>query len=328
MRTQGLKKILRSDTTVLVGIIILISVIFGAINPSYFSGVNLINIARTGLEDSIFAIAVLLIMIAGGIDMSFMAIASFAMYAAILIVTNAGYDAPIIVLILMVAGFGILLGLLNAFFVCKTNLPAFIVTLGTSIVIKGATIILLGTSYITVLPTDMGVIAKTYLLTAAAPDGSKTGLSILVLFVAILYVATALLLKYTRFGRNMYAIGGDKVAATRAGINITATTMMVFGLSGAVAGIGGLVHATLMHVAVPGDLVGNELDVIAAVILGGAQADRGRGSVLQTILGVLIITIISSNLTLIKVPTHWQQAVLGVVILGGTLIQGLRSRKG
>lgn len=316
-----------NDWFVLLLVLIVVSVIFGIINPLFFSPVNLINIIRTGMVHSIMAISVLLIMVSGGIDISFMAIGSLSMYLTVKFCVDRGFDAPILFIFGMAILIGLLFGLINAFFVSKT-IPAFIVTLGTMNIIKGGMILFLGTKYIVDIPTSMTKLSKSFIITATAEDGSVTGLSVIVLLVVAIYLFTSLLLKHTKMGRYIYAIGGDLVAAERAGIRVTKVLFFTYGLAGAIAAIGGVVHGTLFRTAVPGDIIGSELFVIAAVILGGAQIGKGKGTVIGTLLGVLLITIINNNLILLKVPTYYQQAVLGILVIIGTLMQLRMSGKG
>jgi simple sugar transport system permease protein len=325
---KRLQNFTHHDWSILLIVLIVLSVIFGLINPLFFSSTNMVNIVRTGMVNSIMAISVLLIMIAGGIDISFMAIGSVAMYSTVKFCLSYGYDAPLIFIFGMAALIGLLFGFINAFFVSKLELPAFIVTLGTMNVIKGGMILFLGTTYIVDIPSSMANLSRTFLLTARAEDGSMTGLSIIVLVAVAIYLLVSFLLNYTKMGRNIYAVGGDLVAAKRAGIGTSSVLFFTYGLAGIIAAIGGVVHGTLFRTAVPGDIIGSELFVIAAVILGGAQIGKGKGTVMGTFIGVLLITIITNNLILLKVPTYYQQAVLGVLIILGTILQLQKNKKG
>jgi simple sugar transport system permease protein len=325
---KRLQNITLSEWSILLIVLIVISVIFGLINPLFFSSTNMVNIVRTGMVNSIMAISVLLIMVAGGIDISFMAIGSVAMYSTVKFCLVYGYDAPILFIFTMAALIGLLFGLLNAVFVSKLDLPAFIVTLGTMNIIKGGMILFLGTTYIVDIPSSMASLSRTFIISAKAADGSITGLSIIVLIAVAIYLLVSFMLNYTKMGRSIYAVGGDLVAAKRAGIRTSQVLFFTYGLAGVIAAVGGVVHGTLFRTAVPGDIIGAELFVIAAVILGGAQIGKGKGTVIGTFLGVLLITIITNNLILLKVPTYYQQAVLGVLIILGTILQLQKKKKG
>lgn len=325
---KRLQNFTQKDWSILLIILIVLSLVFGLVNPLFFSSTNMVNIVRTGMVYSIMAISVLLIMVASGIDISFMAIGSVAMYSTVKFCLTYGFDAPLIFIFGMASLIGLTFGLINAFFVSKFELPAFIVTLGTMNIIKGGMILFLGTTYIVDIPSSMANLSRTFLITATAEDGSVTGLSVIVLIAVAIYLLISLLLNYTKMGRNIYAVGGDLVAAKRAGIRTSTVLFFTYGLAGIIAAIGGVVHGTLFRTAVPGDIIGSELFVIAAVILGGAQIGKGKGTVIGTFIGVLLITIIQNNLILLKVPTYYQQAVLGVLIILGTILQLQKNNKG
>jgi simple sugar transport system permease protein len=126
------------------------------------------------------------------------------------------------------------------------------------------------------------------------------------------------LLQWTMLGRGIYAMGGSLVAAERAGFRIRRQQLFIYGLAGLLSGVAGLVHACMMRNANPFDLVGMELNVIAAVVLGGASITGGRGTVLGTVLGVLLIVTINNSLILLNIPSYWQKVVTGGVILVST----------
>jgi simple sugar transport system permease protein len=135
------------------------------------------------------------------------------------------------------------------------------------------------------------------------------------------------MLKKTMFGLAIFAIGGDSESARRAGFPVVRIQVLVYMLVGVLAAIAGVFHVTLGRNANPQDLVGNELDVIAAVVLGGASVFGGRGSVSGTVLGVLLIQVINNSLILAGVPTAWQRAAVGVLLIVGVGIQALSEKR-
>jgi simple sugar transport system permease protein len=316
-----LAKLRKSRELPLVLVIVGISIIFALINPSFFTVGNLFNIARAGIELNIFAIGVLIVTISGGIDISFMAVAAFAMYVTTKLFIEMHWQGPISLMFVVATVIGILLGLVNAFFITVFKLPSFIVTLGTLNLFRGSLLALIGTIFLVEVPKSMIAFSQTHLVVVKNGDGSTSGLHIGVLLVLILYILASLLLKYTMLGRSIYAIGGDRVAAKRVGINVSLVLCFVYAVSGGLAGFAGLMHTALFRISVPSDLVGNELTVIAAVVLGGANMTQGKGTILGTFLGVLLITIIGNSLTLLKIPSYWQQIVMGGIILTGICIQ-------
>jgi simple sugar transport system permease protein len=136
-----------------------------------------------------------------------------------------------------------------------------------------------------------------------------------------------LLLNYTMLGRGVYALGGAREAAERAGFNVPRIQYFIYGFVGLLSGVAGMTFGSLARQANPQDIVGMELNVIAAVVLGGAQLTGGRGSVLGSVLGVILVVIASNSLVLIGVPTVWQRVVIGLIILIGTGLPALQARR-
>jgi simple sugar transport system permease protein len=146
--------------------------------------------------------------------------------------------------------------------------------------------------------------------------------------VAVVTVLIALMLGRTMFGRSIYAIGGDTEAARRVGIRVVRTQVWLYVLVGALAAFGGVIYVILGRNANPQSLVGTELDIIAAVVLGGASIFGGRGSVLGTVLGVVLVQLINNNLVLLGIPSTWQRATVGVLLLFGVSVQALGGNRG
>ncbi len=321
------KKLLKSNEILLVIIIIGLSILFGSVNPSFLTIGNWFNIFRACLVLSIFGIGVLFVTISGGIDVSFMAIAAFSMYVTTKVFIALEWTGSITIMFIVSTLIGILLGLVNAFFITRFKLPSFIVTLGTQNLFRGVLLALVGTMFLVNVPKSMIAFSQAQLFVIKNSDGSTSGLHIGVLIVIVLYILATLLLKYSMLGRCMYAIGGDIVAAKRVGINVNLILGFVYGAAGALAGFAGLMHTALFRISIPSDLVGNELTVIAAVVLGGANMAEGKGTTFGALLGILLITIISNSLTLLKIPSYWQQIVMGVIIIVGTSIQSYSQKK-
>lgn len=320
------KRLLKTSESLVGTLILLIIIIFSIVSPEFRSISTVFNILRAFIVSSIVALALLLVFVSGGIDMSFMSIASVSMYVTATILNRLGGNPPLILAFIIGAAAGAVLGLINAFFVTKTDMPIFIVTLATHFIYKGACLAFIGTEVLQV-PDSMIKLSKTNLVTISLPNGFVTSLNVSILIVIVLYVLVFLMLKYTKFGRKLYAVGGDSVAAERSGINVPVTITMMFVCSGVIASVAGILNASLLRLASPGDMIGNELPIMAAVILGGADSAKGKGSVLGTALGVLLIALISNSLTMLKIPSYWQEAVLGLIVILGTILQHLLGRK-
>ena len=319
-----IKKLTKSNESVMGLLIILIIILCSLLSPEFRTINTVFNMVRALLITSILAISSMLIFIVGGLDLSFMAIASFSMYSSVQFFTNINPGAPILVMFLFGIAVGVGLGLVNAFFVIITKMPIFIVTLATQFIFSGACLAFVGTSFLQV-PQPMVELSQSNIIQATDPSGSTIGINVSVIVIIALYIAMFMILKYTKFGRSLYAIGGDTDAAKRVGINVPKNLAAVFALAGGIAAIAGVLNGSLLRLAVPGDLVGGELTVIAAVILGGANNALGKGTIHGTLLGVILIVIISNSLNLLKIPSYYQGAVLGAVIILGTIFSNVFS---
>lgn len=316
----------RNET--LVAIILVAFIAFTAIvDPRFLSLATLLDLLRNGLILAIFSIGVLLVLISGGIDVSFTALAAFAMYSATKLVMALGLGDTFAVAFLFAALIGIGLGLVNGFFVATLKLPTLIVTLGTLSVFRGFLLTFVGSQLISNIPSGMRDFSRSVLWSGELPDGTFGRLPSATLVLVAAVVLTAFILYRTTLGRNIFAIGGSREAATRIGINVTATQYFVYIYVGMLSGIAGILHASLARVANPFDLVGLELSVIAAVVLGGARLSGGTGTILGTLLGVALIVVINNSLITLGIPSTWQNVVIGGLILIGTGVPAWRARR-
>jgi simple sugar transport system permease protein len=229
----------------------------------------------------------------------------------------------------MATGIGVLLGLVNAFFVHSLRMIPLIVTLGTGTAVRGFILGVVGTSQINIdqMPPLLIGFARTDLFSVTQADGSEAGLSAMVLVYVVIALLVHLMLRHTMMGRGIYALGGGTEAARRVGFNVRRTTFVIYGLAGALAGFAGLLHGAMIWTANPRDMVGLELDVIAAVVLGGASIFGGRGTVIGTMLGVLTLVVITNSLIILGVDTTWQRVVVGLIVIAATAATAWRDRK-
>ncbi len=321
-----MKKIVLKNETLVALTIVGLSLLIGLINPAFFSVANLFDIARNCVITGIFAVGVLIVLISGGIDVSFTAIAAFSMYVTCKILELFSVDSPLIVVFLISGGIGILLGLINAALIYYFSLPTMIVTLGTQSLYRGFMLAFIGTAYIIDIPQSMIGLSKYNLIHFAAADKTMIGLHSSILFLIAVIVLGWLILRFTMIGRGIYAIGGDIEAAKRVGFNVKNIQFFVYSFVGLISGIAGIIQASLTRVANPFDIVGTELNVIAAVVLGGARITGGYGTIIGTMLGVCLVVIINNSLILLGVPSYCQQVVTGLLILMGTGIPAYQSK--
>ena len=323
---KKVKQILTTNEIIVVYIIIALCILIGIVNPVFLGVSTAITLSRAMLVTLIFAICEMVVIVSGGIDVSFPAVACIAMYSTIRFVIAFKIDSPIFAYI-MVSLIGVAFGAINAYLIAKIKLPPLIATLGVSSVANGATLAFLGTKEISNIPDKIDALSKVFLVSFTNSQGITYQLTALILIPVIMIIAAYYVLKFTMLGRGIYAIGGDKNAARIAGFNVTKIQFIVYMSSGLFAGIGGLTYTILMRQASPQSLMGSEMMVIAAVVVGGTRITGGHGTVIGTILGVLLIAIVQNNLIMLGIPTHFQTFVVGLIIVIGTSITSLRAKK-
>ena len=307
--------------------VIALSLLIGAINPVFFSVANLFDLLRSATVEMLFALGVLVVIASGGIDVSFTAVAIFALYASVRLLNGMDYDGGMALPYLLAASIGVALGLINGLFIALFKLPTLIVTLGTQSLFRGFLLFFIGAVIIRDIPDGMTEFARSSLLTITAPNGALVSLHVAAPLPLVAAIITGLLLKYTMLGRSIYALGGAPEAAERAGFNIRRTQLFIYAFVGLLSGIAGMTYGALNRQANPFDLVGTELDVIAAVVLGGAAITGGRGSVIGTLLGVMLIVIVNNSLILVGIPSVWQRVVIGAIIIIGTGVSAYQIRR-
>jgi simple sugar transport system permease protein len=312
-----------------VGLVLVVAMlVIGSINPAFWDAANLFSLLRANVITGILALGVLVVMLSGGIDVSFPAFAIASMYLTIKGMIALGYDGVVLPFIASTL-IGLLLGLVNALFVHKLRMIPLIVTLGTGTAVRGFLLGAVGASQINIdrMPPSLIAFARTDLLQVPTAGGQHAGLSAMVLIYVALALCVHLLLRHTLIGRSIYALGGGEEAARRLGFSVAATRTMIYALAGALAGFTGLLHGSMIWIANPHDMTGMELDVIAAVVLGGASIFGGRGSVLGTMLGVFTLVMITNSLIIMHIDTTWQRVVVGLIVIAATAATSWRDRR-
>lgn len=283
-------------------------------SPYFLTVENLLNVLRQSSINAILALGQLLVIITAGIDLSI---------GSVLGVTN------VLLAILLVAGWhplsacaaaigvGLAVGLLNGLLLTRLRLPhPFISTLGTMNVARGAALLLAGGVPISGLPGTF----------RAATGGNVSGIPMPVIIAAAAYVAGHVFLTRTVWGRDLYAIGGNREAARLAGIPVDRRLNLAYALSGFTAALAAIVLAGRMNSGFPLAGSGAELDAIAAAIIGGASFFGGVGTVGGTLIGALIIGFLRNGLNLLDVSAYWQMVVIGCVIVAAVFVDVLRQR--
>ncbi|MDA3921887.1 MAG: ABC transporter permease [Salinisphaera sp.] len=301
--------------------IVVLALVVGVLNPGFLSWATVFNILRNSYVPVLFALGVLLVLVMGGIDVSFDAVGIFAGYASSVLVAGGHLPGHLWLMFVVSTLIGAGLGAFNALVVSFGNLSVLIVTLATRGIFAGIMLAFVGSAFISNLPESLQSFNMDYLVRTHTATGQLAGLQMLVVPVGIVCLLVALGLRFTVIGRGIYAIGGSEDAARRAGFPVGMIKTIVFCIAGALAGTAGMVHVSLIGFANPQDLVGDELIVIAAVVLGGASIFGGRGSVTGTVLGVLLIELIQYSLIILGVQSSWDDAAIGILLFIGIVLQ-------
>ncbi len=308
-----MKKLFQYHETYLVIIIFILSAVITSINPNYFTAENMFDLLKSNSFVGIMAIGMLLVLISGGIDISFAAIATVSEYVMALTIMRIGGNIVIALTVAVIVGTA--LGMINGVLIYYFRIPSIITTIATMNIFYGFLIVFTGGKWIYSLPAWFRNFAEIRLITFYNGNGIPYGLSIITFIWILVVVCAVVILKYTILGRSIYALGGDRKSSTRVGFNIFFTETFVYSFMGFLSGIAGVVQALLVQTVAPNSIVGKELDVIAAVVLGGASLSGGRGSVFGAILGVALLAILKNGMTLMAVPAVWYEFLVGVVIL-------------
>lgn len=317
--TNLLKKY--SIAFVLLGMIVAISIV----EPKFLTSTNIFNVLTQSAIYGIMALGLTLIIISKGIDLSAGSLVALAGIVAASVgqvadATTKFYPnlgaLPLIVPILAALAIGGALGAINGGLIAFTGIPAFIATLGMTTVARGFTLMYTGGKPISQLTPQF-----TFL-------GGKIGfMPVPVIIYAIMVGITWVLLNYTSFGKNIYAIGGNIKAAEVSGVNVKKNTVMIYTFAGLMYGVAALVFAGRVGGMHPGAATGYELTAIAATTIGGTSHSGGIGTIGGAVIGALILSVLRNGLTLLGVQAYWQQIVEGAIIVGAVIVDMRKHKK-
>lgn len=273
---------------------------------------NLTSLLNNNSVNLIWAVGLLVVLIAGGIDISFAVAASVVQYVTFYVLEAFG-GGNWALGILVAASLGLLLGCINAALIHRFRIISIVVTIATFNAFFGLLMFFSKGKYIYNLPDWWGT--RVVLFEHQGIDGRWAELNLPVLVMAVCVVSTWILIRHTSTGRQLYAFGDNPEGAARAGISVAAMQFIAFGWMGLMAGIGGLMQVNITQEIVPNALIGRELDVLAAVVLGGARLGGGRGTVLGCILGVALVVVTQNGLNLLGVSPFAFKMIIGAIIL-------------
>lgn len=310
MKTK-LKDFLQGTEGYLLLVILALITILAMATKDFFSLENLFDMLVSNAFLGIMAAGFLVVLISGGIDISFTATATVAQYVvAGVILKHGGNWATAFGL---AAAIGLGLGAVNAVLVHYLRVSAIIITISTLNIFYGILIFWSRGKWLYNFPRWFSHDVSFFRFTLA--DGNEYSISLPIFVLFVILAITGLLLNKTTLGRKIYAMGGNVEAAKRMGFNILGLHLFVYCYLGLLAGIAAIVQAHIVQTVAPNAIVGRELEVVAAVVLGGANLAGGRGTILGTMLGVALVAVMQNGLTILGVSSYWHKVVIGLVIL-------------
>ncbi|MCV9966312.1 ABC transporter permease [Pararhizobium sp. BT-229] len=295
---------------------------FSVASPNFLQTSNILAILQATSVNGVLAIAATLVIITGGIDLSVGTLMTFCAVIAGVVLTFLGLP-----LLLGVAGAilaGAACGAVSGTFVARFRIPPFIATLGMMLILKGLSLVISGTRpiYFNDTPgfTDIaqGSLIGRILPAAPVPNG------VLILFLVA--IAASFVLAKTPLGRYAFALGSNEEAARLSGVNTAGWKVVIYSLSGAICGIAGILIASRLNSAQPALGQGYELDAIAAVVIGGTSLSGGKGTIIGTLIGALVMSVLANGLRILSVAQEWQTVVTGGIIILAVYVDMLRRR--
>jgi len=305
-------------------ILILVSIIIMLNSSAFLQVENLFDLIKSNVVLGMLAMGMLLVILTGGIDVSV-----GSMIAAVTVVIGQfmiHVTGNVALVVLVGCAAGTIMGLINGLLIAKMKIPPIVVTLGTMSIIIGITLYLTNGTWITGIPENFINFGRKTIGSFYKQGEEMIGLPIQFLFFLFTVLLTWFILKYTLVGRGIYALGGNRISAERVGYNLDRITVFLYAYEGFIVGLAGVVHTSIMRQVDPNAFNGFEMQVIAAVVLGGASILGGYGSVFGTILGVALFTIINNGLILMRIPTFWQKIVVGFVLIASISFDVVQKR--
>lgn len=295
-------------------VMLIIGIGLSFLTPNFLTSNNIISVLRQISNNIYLALGMTLVIILGGIDLSVGSIVAMSGTLTVgMIVTNGmGMWPAIIVGVLL----GVVVGFFNGFVVTTFKVPAFIVTLATMNIAKGIAYIYSGGQSTRITNDAYAMIGTGYLFGI---------IPLPVVYMILLIILFSVILRKTRFGTYVYAVGGNRESARLSGVPIKKVEILVFTLTGVLAAFAGIVLSSRMYSGQPSAGDGYEMDAIAACVLGGVSMSGGVGNVSGTVIGAIVIGIISNGLNLMGVSSFWQLVVKGIIILVAVIIDSQKS---
>lgn len=285
-------------------LLLVVVIVFFSFSSEYFlTQSNIINVLRQSSVNGICSIGLCLVMLTGGIDLSIGAVLGLSAVTCSSLMVKLGIHPAAAVLVSIVIG--TLIGLLNGFLINNIRIPALIATLGTQTSIRGLCFILTGGLPVYGFPKSFGVIGKGYIGFVPVP----------VIIMIVVFVVAWYALNKTRYGRYLYAVGGNREASRLSGIAVDKVTISTYALCGTLAAIAGVVELSRLSSGQPSAGDGYEMNAITSVVLGGVSVNGGEGKFYGVVAGVFLMSILSNGLVMMNVYEYYQQLIRGLVLI-------------
>jgi ribose transport system permease protein len=291
--------------------LIVLMVFFSLASPNFLQTENIVSILQATAVNGVLAIACTFVIISGGIDLSVGTMMTFCSVMAAVFLTYWGLPLPMGIAAAIV--FGALSGMTSGVLIAKLRIPPFITTLGMMMALKGLALVISGTKPIYFNDTEgFTAISQDSVIGVLVPAVPIPNAVLILFLVAAL---ASVVLNRTVLGRYTFALGSNEEAVRLSGVNVNFWKIVVYTVSGAICGIAGLLIASRLNSAQPALGQGYELDAIAAVVIGGTSLSGGSGTVLGTIIGALIMSVLTNGLRILSVAQEWQTVLTGVIII-------------
>lgn len=299
--------------------LVVITIAFSLMSPNFFTMSNITTILLAATVTGILSLGTTFVMITGGIDLSIGTAMIFSGVMAGVFMTYWGW--PIWLGIIATLIVGMLIGFVNGFNVAVLNLPPFIATLAMMMVTTGLALVVSGTKpiYFNDSPGFSDIMNMPIIPGTRIPAG-------VLIFIFMMFFSWFVLSK-TLLGRYDFAIGSNEAATALSGVNVTKWKLIIYTFSGLFVGLAGVLQASRLNSAQPSGGMGLELQAIAAVVIGGTSLSGGKGSITGTVIGAMIMAVLTNGLRIISVPQEWQQVVVGLVILLAVYFDQARKKK-
>lgn len=280
-------------------------------SPDFLTLGNIYDLVNNYAMLTILACGLFIVLISGGIDISFPAMTIISQYVMVTLIQNTTGNFALA--FALSGGIGLLLGVVNAVLVNRLSVPSIIITISTLNIFYGLLLYLTKGVWLYSYPAwfEQGVM----LFKFTAADGYDYGLSLQILTLIVVVALTGIIMNKTSIGRMIYAMGGNREAASRMGFGIFKLQLFVYGYMGLMSGVAGVVQSATVLTVAPDSLLGYELTVLAAVVLGGTSIIGGRGTLLGTLLGVILLAVLQNGLNLLGISSYWHTVVTGLVIV-------------